>query len=186
MIKVSEIFSKYPDICKAKYTDFYQHHFVDLAPKPKLLLEIGVFKGDSLRAWKDIFPGCKVIGIDINPKWKEESPDLEIYVGNQKNLKFLSGIFSKTGYPDIVIDDGGHKRSEQIASFRFIFPLMWAGSTYIIEDLHVNYLDQWNDQPLSAIEYIKSLIEFKKHPKMIYKSLTFEPNGGQSIFIIRN
>jgi len=183
MVDVGKIFSKYPNIHKLKYTNFYQRHFVNL--QPKLLLEIGVLKGDSLRAWKDVFPNCKVIGIDINPLCKAENPDLNVYIGNQKDTNFLSKIINEVGLPDIVIDDGGHKRSEQVETFKFIFPKLKVDSLYIIEDLQTNYLDKWNDQKLSAIDYLKSLIDFKEHLKIPYKSITFEPNKGQSICIIK-
>ena len=180
---ISKIFSKYPDIQKTKYTDFYQRYFANLTPK--ILLEIGVLKGDSLRAWKDIFPTCKVIGIDINPLCKSENSDLEVYIGNQKDIKFLSNVLNEVGSPDIIIDDGGHKRSEQIESFKFLFPRLLPNSLYIIEDLQTNYLKNWNDQELSAIDYLKSLIDFKDYPEISYKSITFEPNNNQSICAIR-
>lgn len=183
MIDVSKIFSKYSNIHKVKYTDFYQRYFANL--NPNLLLEIGVLKGDSLRAWQDIFPNCKLIGIDISPKCKINNPDLNIYIGNQKDITLLTKIISEIGLPDIVIDDGGHKRSEQIETFKFIFPKLKIGSIYIIEDLQTNYLNFYNDQELSAIEYLKSLIDFKKHSEIKYTSITFEPNDGQSICLIK-
>ena len=183
MIDVSKIFSKYSNIHKVKYTDFYQRYFANL--NPNLLLEIGVLKGDSLRAWQDIFPNCKLIGIDISPKCKINNPDLNIYIGNQKDITLLTKIISEIGLPDIVIDDGGHKRSEQIETFKFIFPKLKIGSIYIIEDLQTNYLNFYNDQELSAIEYLKSLIDFKEHSEIKYTSITFEPNDGQSICLIK-
>ena len=183
MIDISKIFSKYSNIHKVKYTDFYQRYFANL--DPKILLEIGVLKGDSLRAWEDIFPNCKVIGIDINPLCKTENPKLNIFIGNQKDTDFLSTIINEVGLPNIVIDDGGHKRSEQIETFKFLFPKLGSGSIYIIEDLQTNYLNKWNDQELSTIEYLKFLIDFKEHPEINYNSITFEPNNGQSICLIK-
>ena len=177
------IFAKYPGICKLKYTDFYQRTFDGL--NPKTLLEIGVATGESLRAWQDIFPNCNITGIDINPLCKEKNPDLNIYIGNQKDLNFLSIVIDKIGLPNIIIDDGGHKRSEQIETFKFLFPKLETDSIYIIEDLQTNYLNDWNDQSLSMIDYLKSLIDFKSHSNILYKSLTFEPNSGQSICIVR-
>ena len=183
MIDVSKIFSKCSGIHKKKYTAFYQQYFANL--EPKMLFEIGVLKGDSLRAWQDIFPICKVIGIDINPLCKSENLDLNIYIGNQKDITLLSKIINEEGLPDIIIDDGGHKRSEQIETFKFIFPKLKIGSIYIIEDLQTNYLNQWKDQKLSTIEYLKSLIDFKEHSEITYTSITFEPNNGQSICLIK-
>ena len=133
---IKEVFTKYNKSDKLKFLDFYQWHFNNLSPK--ILLEIGVARGDSLRAWKDIFPNCKVIGIDINPLWKTKNPDLEVYIGNQKDFDFLLDVLNKSGLPDIIIDDGGHKRSEQIETFKFLFPKLSVGSLYIIEDLQTS------------------------------------------------
>jgi len=182
-MNISKIFSNYPNIYKLKYTDFYQRYFNSL--EPKILLEIGVAEGDSLRAWKEVFPSCKIIGIDINPSCKIDNLDLNVYIGNQKDTKFLAKVINEVGLPNIVIDDGGHKRSEQMETFKFIFPKLNPDSLYIIEDLQTNYLKDWNDQDLSMIDYLKSLIDFKEHLEISYKSLTFEPNNGQSICAIR-
>ena len=183
MIDISKVFSKYQNIHKVKYTDFYQRYFANL--NPKVLLEIGILKGDSLRAWQDIFPSCSIIGIDINPLCKTENPELNIFIGNQKDINFLSNVINKVGLPNIIIDDGGHKRSEQVETFKFLFPKLETNSVYIIEDLQTNYLNRWNDQKLSTIDYLKSLIDFKEHPEITYNSITFEPNNGQSICLIK-
>lgn len=183
-MNIKEIFAKYPDILKLKYTNFYQRHFNNL--NPKLLLEIGVASGDSLRAWKDIFPKCKIIGLDINPLCKENNPDLNIYTGNQKDIKLLSTILDKEGIPDIIIDDGGHKRSEQIETFEFLFPKLISNSLYIIEDLQTNYLPTWNDQDYNIMDRLKLLITPKGHSGNIkYSYLAFEPTQGQAICILR-
>ena len=182
-MNINKVFSKYPNIHKLKYTNFYQRYFGNL--NPSILLEIGVAEGDSLRAWKDFFPTCKIIGIDINPLCKTENPDLNVYIGDQKDINFLTAVINEVGLPNIIIDDGGHKRSEQMETFKFIFPKLNPGSLYIIEDLQTNYLKDWNDQDLSMIEYLKSLIDFKEHLEISYKSLTFEPNNGQSVCAIR-
>jgi cephalosporin hydroxylase len=184
MTNIHTSFTKYPGIGKLKYTSFYQRHFNNL--KPKILLEIGVLKGASLRAWQDIFPKCKVIGIDIEPLCKEKNPDLNIYIGDQKDTEFLSMVINEIGVPDIIIDDGGHKRSQQIESLRFLFPKLGTNGLYIIEDLQTNYLPQWNDQEYSTIDYLKSLIDPLDHSSdMKYTSFTFEPNQGQSICMLR-
>ena len=183
-MNTKEIFAKYPNILKLKYTSFYQRHFSNLSPK--LLLEIGVASGDSLRAWKDIFPECKIIGLDINPACRGDNPDLNIYIGNQKDTNLLTTILNKEGIPDIIIDDGGHKRSEQVETFKFLFPKLTSNSLYIIEDLQTNYLSNWNDQEYTIMNCLKSLLSPKGYlGGMGYSYLAFEPTQGQAICILR-
>ena len=170
--RIAKIISSYPS-GKQKYLDFYSRYFENL--NPKVLLEIGVFKGDSLRTWKEVFPQCKVHGIDIDTKTLTWSPELSIFIGNQKDTSFIDSVLSKIGFPDIVIDDGGHKRSEQITSLSYIFPKLWPDSIYIIEDLQVSESKPWNDSEISAIDYLKSLIGPNGRPvKLNYRTLTFE------------
>ena len=183
MENIREIFSKYPKIGKQKYADFYTRHFADL--EPSILLEIGVAKGFSLKAWQEIFPDCKIAGIDIDPLCKLRNPDLNIFTGDQKDTDFLTSVIDEVGLPDIIIDDGGHKRSQQISTFTFLFPQLISGGIYIIEDLQTNYLQQWNDFPFSAIDYLKHLLDPTGFfGTMSYTSLTFEPNNAQPICMV--
>ena len=141
---------------KLKYADFYRRQFAGL--RPRLLLEIGVLNGGSLRAWQDIFPSARVVGIDINPEIKASYPDLDIFIGDQKDTAFLDAVVRETGIPDIIIDDGGHRRSQQVESFKHLFPKLNTGGLYVIEDIETSFLEDFNDHDLSAIEYMTSLV----------------------------
>ncbi len=170
---------------KSKYADFYGRHFNGL--RPQLIMEIGVLEGGSLRAWSKIFPDARVVGIDIEKDLKKRYPDLEIRIGDQKDSAFLDEVLGEIGIPDIIIDDGGHCRSQQVTSFNHLFPRLNSGGLYIIEDIETSYLADFNDQELSAIELIKALIvplnytcPEEEPPGRIFhyaaQSITFEPN----------
>ena len=170
---------------KPKYGDFYTRYFSNL--NPAILLEIGVLKGGSIRAWRDIFQDTRVTGIDIDPKCKEGNEDLEILIGDQTDTKFLNWVLANVGIPDIIIDDGGHSRSHQILSFRYLFPRMKSGGIYVIEDLETCMLEDYDDYPESTIKVISDLIipsnfDGTKGKKVgfkfdyAYSSITFEYN----------
>ena len=181
-----EAFIKYPLTDKPQYADFYQRHFAGL--KPKVLLEIGVLKGASIRAWQDIFPATKIVGIDIDQSIADANKDLAIYVGDQLDKAFLDRVIAEIGIPDIIIDDGGHCRSQQTGSFVHLFPKLKSGSLYIIEDLGTSYLEAYNDAPNSAMDYISGCLyplEWDGNPKgrqvgspisYLYSQIVFEPN----------
>lgn len=171
LTSISESIAKYPKSGKSKYSDFYTRYFT--CRKPKILLEIGVYKGDSLRIWQDVFSGCKVLGLDIDPEAAQLNPEFKIYTGDQKNILLLDQILDENGPLDIVIDDGGHTRSQQITTLNYLFPKLLSGSLYIIEDLQVNSLQSWNDQPLSTYTH---LINIAQKPKLLpHRSIIFEP-----------
>lgn len=140
---------------KYMYLPFYEEEFKRLSPKT--LLEIGVWEGESLKLWQNMFPHTKVWGVEINPKFKKEN----VFIGNQSDGQFLKSVVEITGIPDIIIDDGSHKVSDQQASFETLFPLMKSGGVYIIEDLCTSY---WTDHELHFVdgkmttEYLLDLI----------------------------
>lgn len=150
------IFEKYPTTDKHKYADFYQQYIGHLSPK--LLLEIGVYKGDSLRAWKELFPDTQIIGIDIDEKVPQANPDLNVFVGDQLDKSFLDYVINYVGIPDIIIDDGGHTRTQQVTSFRHLFPKLSSGNLYVIEDLETSYMELYNDSSFTAMQMLASML----------------------------
>jgi len=155
--RMKEAFIKYNKSDKLHKVRFYQRHFNNLTPKT--LLEIGVAEGDSLRAWKEIFPDTQIFGIDNKEMHKRNSPDLDVFVGDQRSTIFLDEVIKDIGIPDIIIDDGGHTRTCQVKSIKHLFPLLKKGGVYVIEDIGTSYFTDYNDDELSIIEYIKSLID---------------------------
>ena len=156
MKNFKEIFSKYPTTDKSKYADFYQQYISHL--NPKLLLEIGVLEGGSLRAWKEIFPDTRIVGIDIDKKALHSNPDLTVFVGDQVDKIFLDKVIKSIGIPDIIIDDGGHSRLQQVTSFRHLYPKLNSNNLYIIEDLETCYLENYHDSSFSAMQMLISMI----------------------------
>lgn len=130
------------------------------------LLEIGVQNGGSLEIWSKYFPNAeKIIGCDIDPKCGElkfSDERISVVVGdvNEKDIK--QKILQKTDAFDIIIDDGSHKSSDIIRSFALYFPYLTNEGTYLVEDLHCSY---WNDyegglhNPYSAISFFKRLAD---------------------------
>ena len=180
---LTEIFKKYPTD-KPKYADFYSRYFKGL--QPKVILEIGVLKGGSHYAWQDVFHGARVVGIDIDPTCKDNYKDLEVYIGDQTDTKFLDYVLNEIGsVPDIIIDDGGHKRSHQVKTMKHLYPKLLPGSLYIIEDLETSFLSAWNDYHISAIDYVKSMVEpidYKGKQRALGESTIFHYAASSIVF----
>ena len=153
---MKKLFEKY-HTDKTKYSYFYEYW---LKPKQfKNILEIGAFKGGSMRAWKELYPKAKIYGIEANPELRKESPDLDIFIGDQTDINFLNRVVDNMGTPDLIIDDGGHKMSQQITSFEVLFPRLKSGGYYIIEDLETSYMSDWIDQSETTINFLKKLVD---------------------------
>lgn len=105
---------------------------------PVKILEIGVFKGESLNIWRKAFKSATVIvGIDINHECiKYSNPDENIIVeiGNSSSKEFIEHINRTYGPFDIILDDGSHVNKDVIISFELLFPLLNDNGLYIVED----------------------------------------------------
>lgn len=120
------------------YIRQYKDYLEKFKYKNIKILEIGVYNGDSLRAWRELFPNAThVVGLDIDDSCKvHENINNAIYVdiGNATHKNFIDNIHQKYGSFDLIIDDGSHKNSDIIQTFELLFPLMNNKGLYIVED----------------------------------------------------
>ena len=129
------------------------------------LLEIGCFKGASLRVWDRLYgTNCDIHTIDLfmDPANMSVRACREAgficHEGSQSNIKFLSTISKQF---ELIIDDGSHKADDMIESFKHLFVNnMKPGGIYIIEDLKCNedifwwggLVKKFDDTPLAMFK----------------------------------
>jgi len=128
------------------YTKIYEKHFKKLQNKPLKILEIGFLTGCSARLWDKYFTNSltRLFFLDINPELQKYAKGLSsrcsLHIVNQDSENELHDFIKKNGDNfDIIIDDGGHTMTQQITSFKTLFPFLKKGGLYIIEDLHTSY-----------------------------------------------
>ncbi len=139
----------------------YEEILRPLRDRPINLLEMGVFKGDSLRLWQAYFPKARVCGIDIDVR--PETEGLRVFAGDQKDAAFLAAVVREAGPFDVIIDDGSHMMADQIASLQYLFPHgLAADGLYIVEDLATSYWTHWGggvDKTDTTIAWLKGLVD---------------------------
>lgn len=143
------------------YVKIYDKYFRSIKDRVKSILEIGVWKGESLKMWSEYFKHAKIYGIDISENSKEfldknKNENIIVKIGSQSDLEFLKNEISDKKY-DVIIDDGSHLANDQIITFNYLLGLVNPGGYYIIEDVHTAYWPGWGGDGL--IEYTKSLID---------------------------
>lgn len=155
------------------YLDIYHRHFAALRDRPITVLEFGVFHGGSLQMWKHYFgPQARIVGVDINPDCASLAEDrIEIHIGDQADRAFLRSLRDRLGPIDIVIDDGAHMFTHQLATFQEIFPAVVDDGVYLVEDLHTGFWPEYGGRlprrtlfgnrrpPRSFLEYAKDLVD---------------------------
>ena len=146
------------------YFEVYERHLSRYRGRAPTMVEIGVFKGGSLMMWRDYFgPRAAIWGVDISAEVEAmRAEGFGILVGDQADPAFLERLRREIPRPDILIDDGGHRMEQQIATFDALFAWIADDGVYICEDLHTSY---WSDfggghrAPGSYIEYSKRWID---------------------------
>ena len=142
------------------YFDIYERYLAPLRGEPIRLLEIGVFKGGSLRMWREYFgPRATIMGADIEPSVAEfEREGFRIFVGDQADTAFLEKVRDEIGTVDVIIDDGGHTMLQQVNAFEVLYPA--ASRLYLVEDTHTSYWPRFQDRPAGTfIDYAKQKVD---------------------------
>ncbi len=157
-LKLGALFDKYgSDKHRNGYTPIYQSLFKNIRERELNILEIGIGTmisgapssmvgyslpnyqpGGSLRAWRDYFPKSHIWGLDIQPDTQFSEERISTDLVNSINATAVDAFFAK--YKDIkfdiIIDDGWHKDSAQLATLRNFLPHVKKGGYYIVEDIY--------------------------------------------------
>ena len=101
------------------YFDIYTRYFERYRDRPITMLEIGVFRGGSLRMWKKYFhPDSTIVGIDVDQSCQAHeiaNQNVFVRIGSQADPAFLVAVNGEFGPFDIILDDGSHKTHHQIS-----------------------------------------------------------------------
>jgi hypothetical protein len=140
----------------------YQPYFAPLVGKSINLLELGIYKGASLRFWRDYFENATIVGLDCSTPAKIDDPNgkIHIYQGYQQDTQLLDRIVKEQapdGF-DVVIDDCSHiGRLARISFWHLFQNHLKPGGLYAIEDWGTGYVNSCLDgrpyKPKSQIKY---------------------------------
>lgn len=115
----------------------YDRYYDDLFENytPDSLLEIGVKEGQSLAAWRIMFPKCDITGVDITDREFYHQflnfSQAKIVLGDSTKPETVNRLDSKY---DVIIDDGSHYYKDIMKSFKLLHTKF--NKYYIIEDWH--------------------------------------------------
>jgi cephalosporin hydroxylase len=146
------------------YFDIYDRHFAPYRKRAVTVVEFGVSHGGSLQMWKRYFGRkARIVGVDIEPRCAKLAEDrIEIVIGDQEDRGLLRSLRERFAPIDVVIEDGGHTMTQQIATFEEMWPGVRDGGVYLVEDLHTSYWPKYGGGYKRAgtfIEYAKDLID---------------------------
>ena len=129
-MRVSQWLSVYNSdkVSTHNYGSFYDSLFERL--KPQALLEIGVYRGASLRAWRAAGVE-RVLGVDRDVN--QNCSGLTVLYGNMP--EDAETIARRLLLLDLIIDDGSHLYPDYTATAEVLFDRLRYGGVYVIEDI---------------------------------------------------
>ena len=94
--------------------------------------------GASLRAWRDYFPKSRIIGLDLQPDTQFSDEDrIETYLCYSVGTDAFNEWYAKMDglMLDVIVDDGSHIGTDQLATLKNFYSILKPGGLYIIEDV---------------------------------------------------
>lgn len=126
----------------------YENWFAKYRHRKIRLIEVGVQGGISLILWAKYFENAEILGIDINGKNLQTKA--KRFIEYDPNIKFIEADATKpairahlSGKYDIIIDDGSHDFSHQIATYLLLRDLLSDDGLYVIEDVQCMEEAEW-------------------------------------------
>ena len=119
---------------------FYCPEFSPIRNKQLYIVEIGIYRGRSLKLLRQWFTNANIVGIDncsslTASHWSEiaKMPDVGIIYDNAYSGRVIN-IFPNNSI-DYLIDDGPHTIQSQIDCLKLYWPKIKPGGKLIIEDI---------------------------------------------------
>ncbi|UQZ90150.1 hypothetical protein C4J81_13455 [Deltaproteobacteria bacterium Smac51] len=170
------------------YLRKYEFFFKDLRHEEFTLLELGVFKGASLKTWEEYFEKAEIIGVDCEAaSGAYVSGRSKIVYGDLSHTGFLESLPSLN--PRVIIDDASHVWNHQLLALFVLFPALMSGGIYIIEDIHTSFhplAPMFNGgQQYSTFEILLKIGEYmtgNQKPAPIFPDKTLEPLSVHPLF----
>jgi len=142
---------------KHPYTPFYYKILKDKKQTIKKVLEMGVGvyegmkhvesaydpklkrryqRGASLKMWRDFFPNAQVYGADYEKAVMFTDDRIQTFMCDERKKEDIENLVKQTGSDiDLFVDDGSHRKEDQIFLCKTIMPLLKKDVIYIIEDV---------------------------------------------------
>ncbi|MFJ4141186.1 hypothetical protein [Pseudomonas sp. NPDC089734] len=173
------------------YHVFYAAHLLDYIDRPFRLLEIGIggedreTGGASLKLWERVFPSAHIYGIDLYPKTALDSERIKTFVCDQGDPVALEAFARQHGPFDVIIDDGSHKRSDQLTSLFSLIKWVLPGGYYVLEDYFTSYWPVYDGSTLAKdfldtpVRWLKQTVDIINRPNFLSpESKAFVPDWG--------
>jgi len=162
---LEKLFTEYEsDKCVLhNYNYLYGALFKDIKDSASRVMEVGTYKGASLRSWKSYFTTAEIYGIDIDPDTVFVEPRINTMLADQNKIDSLGNVNKTWQHKyDVVIDDGWHQPEASVFTMLAFVPQLGKGGIYVLEDIdqekyhtfYKNIMNMVNESDDFYAEYI--------------------------------
>jgi hypothetical protein len=150
------------------YNYLYATLFYESKNIIKDVMEVGTYKGASLKSWKAYFPKANIYGIDIDPDTVFEEERIKTMIADQNSLKSLNIVNStwKQKY-DIIIDDGWHQPEASVYTMIAFIPELKTKGIYVLEDIDQSKYKLFYEEIAIIFNKLGYYAEYIDLPKLV-------------------
>jgi SAM-dependent methyltransferase len=143
------------------YLSVYDKLFERFKDKENNILEIGIYRGDSLNLWAEYFINSNIYGIDPDTFQIDIDlhPNVVVFTADAYNQEMLERL-RKLGKFAIIIDDGSHMKHHQKFVIQNYCDLLTDDGILIIEDAVYGVKDSYKNNITDMIDLFSE--EYKK------------------------
>src|ERR1700722_3677551 len=133
------------------FTFFYDKFLRGERDRIRTVVELGIYRGASLKMWRDYFPSAQIYGLDIEAHGQNAYGD-RIHTATcdatQPNtiVAALQRLGIAKGSVALFTADGGHTMQQQQNALATLWDYMAPKSVFIMEDLHTSLYTTHQDQ----------------------------------------
>lgn len=160
--EIGQLYGTDKSSAEHNYLNKYEFFLSKWKNKRFNMLELGVFRGASIKMWGEFFPNATIYAVDVDPdtqKYTMENKkviiaDLSLY----QNISELSIL-----KPDIIVDDASHMWRHQIMALLVLFDSLPHGGIYIVEDIETSFKGYehsfYNDASVTCYDFLSAIAE---------------------------
>ena len=169
--ELEKLFNKF-DSDKAvlhNYNFLYSALFSNIRSSALNVMEIGTYKGASLRSWKNYFNKANIYGIDIDPDTLFTEDRIFTSLADQNSIKSLENINKEWNIDyDVIIDDGWHQPEASVFTMFAFLKKLKKGGIYVLEDIdQEKYMNFYKKLELIFNQSSKYSAEYIDYPKLV-------------------
>jgi len=157
------------------YTTIYFELFKKQRNKNIRLFELGIgtadtsitanmglngIPGASLRGWREFFGNGEIYAADIDKSILFKEQNIKTFFCDQTNAETIKQMWSELDAEimfDYIIDDGLHEFEANLNFFEHSIYRLKKNGMYIVEDIHNNEIDKWDNYICKNMESFKYL-----------------------------